>query len=374
MKILPLIIEYSLCPGNVFILDFKNDFAIDANFTERAGLMRVFATIDGLPFNPLIPFPIVNPRTGALIVQLPMHIAGVASVLTEQCDLGPQQHVSLKNAITSSFKSLGFSVEGFTGASDGMRFPDLSDVGEILSEQNVGAYNRLYPLFTLGLFKEEYRNKPFHSLINSSLVLDFSLIPSNQIKNALSQLVVLSAHNYYNTQPQSGVIRQVLVLDEAHRVLRLDFMPNFIRECRAYGVSTVLSSQYPSDFAPDISSAMATKILHSNGPDVNRVRAIVQMLGCEGQEEEVASLDRFQVLMDNRHYPHTMMRTMNYPLYLIWSYLLKAKKATRGELSGIHGLDTSKLPLDNLVRQLENFGYAEERGGYVYLYEKDAQA
>jgi DNA phosphorothioation-dependent restriction protein DptH len=150
-------------------------------------------------------------------------------------------------------------------------------------------------------------------------------------------------------------------------------MPNFVRECRAYGVSTILSSQYPDDFIAEISASMATKILHSNGRDVNRVRLIVQMLGCEGREEEAATLDRFQAFLNNRHYPHTILRTMNYPLYLMSSFLEQKKNATRAELMQIKGLDLSKLPLDNLIHQLENLGYAEEKEGYVYLSRQNAQ-
>jgi len=185
--------------------------------------------------------------------------------------------------------------------------------------------------------------------------------------NALAQLVVMSAHAYYNSQPHSGSIRQVLVFDEAHRVLRSDFMPRLVRECRAYGVGTILSSQYPSDFPQEISASMATKIIHGNGRDLEKVKDIVRILGCEGQEAEVSNLDRFQTFVDNRHYPHTLVRTMNYPLFLVWSHLRERGMATRAEICQIEGLDTSKLPVENLVGQLERLGLAEEREGQVHV-------
>jgi len=202
------------------------------------------------------------------------------------------------------------------------------------------------------------------------MILDLSQIPSDEIRNTLAELVVLSAHAYYNAQPHSGAIRQVLVFDEAHRVLGSDFMTSLVRECRAYGVGMILSSQYPTDFPGEISSSMATKVLHGNGRDADRVRAIVQLIGCAGREADVSNLDRFQAFVDNRHSPHTLIRTMNYPLYLVWSFLLQHGEATREEIANLEGIDTDKLPINNLVRQLERLGLAEEKEGNVRLLQR----
>ena len=248
-----------------------------------------------------------------------------------------------------------------------LRFPDFSNVGEYLENDNQTAYNRLDPLFTLGLFRPEFREQSFHGLVNRSAILDLSQIPSDEIKNALAQLIVLTSHSYYNAQPHSGIIRQFLIFDEGHRVLNSEYMLRLVRECRAYGVGTILSSQYPSDFPRDISASMFTKIVHGNGRDAERVKGIVQLLGCEGKEGDIGSLGRFQAFVDNRHYPHMLLRTMNYPLYLVWAKLGELGDATRKQLSQAEGLDTTKLPIKNLLQQLEIMGLAEEREGRVYL-------
>ena len=365
-------LKYLICQlrqqeKNNLILDFKNDFASDRVFTERAQLSRVFVTFDGLPYNPLIPYPVKHPATGELFMQCGQHIAGVAAVLKKTYGLGPQQQAAVKKAIVDAFTAVNIPTMGSTRFDETMRFPDFSNVGSALQVDNLAAYNRLDPLFTLGLFREDYRDISFHSLVGRSVVVDLSQIPSDEIKNALAQLIVMSAHAYYNSQPHSGTIRQVLVFDEAHRVLNSDFILRLVRECRAYGVGTILSSQYPSDFPLEISASMATKIIHGNGRDIEKVKDIVRILGCEGQEAEVSNLDRFQAYMDNRHYPHTMIRTMNYPLFLVWSYLQEKGMATRAEISQVDGLDISKLPIENLVRQLERLGLVEERDRQVYL-------
>jgi hypothetical protein len=354
----------------VLVLDFKNDFASDSAFAKRSALDRIFVTFDGLPYNPLIPYPVRHPATGELYVQCAQHVAGVASVLRRTYGLGAQQQAALKNAMVAAFATAGISTSGSARYSEDMRFPDFSLVGNTLQHDNAAAYNRLDPLFTLGLFRDEFRNSSFQSLVGRSAILDLSQIPSDEIKNTLAQLVVLSAHAYHNSQPHSGTIRQVLVFDEAHRVLNSDYMLRLVRECRAYGVAAILSSQYPSDFPGEISASMATKVVHGNGRDSEKVKTIVQLIGCDGREGDVANLDRFQAFVDNRHYPHTLVRTMNYPLYLVWSKLQELGTATREELSHAEGVDTSKLPIGNLVRQLERLGLAEEREGRVFLLER----
>lgn len=369
-------LKYLICQlrqqgKNVLILDFKNDFASDTVFTSRAQLSRVFVAFDGLPYNPLIPYPVKHPATGDLFVQCGQHIAGVAAILRKTYGLGAQQQAAVKNAIVDAFTSMNIPTSGSARYDEAMRFPDFSNVGRTLEVDNPAAYNRLDPLFTLGLFRDEFRDVSFYSLVERSVVLDLSQIPSDEIKNALAQLVVMSAHAYYNSQPHAGSIRQVLVFDEAHRVLSSDFMPRLVRECRAYGVGTILSSQYPSDFPQEISASMATKIIHGNGRDIEKVKDIVRILGCEGQEAEVSNLDRFQAFVDNRHYPHTLVRTINYPLFLVWSHLRERGMATRAEICQIEGLDTSKLPVGNLVGQLERLGLAEEREGQVHVLGQD---
>ena len=351
----------------VFILDLKNDFASDQNFSERSELDRIFLAFDGLPYNPLIPYPVRHPASGELFIQCGQHIAGVSSVLKRTYGLGAQQQAALKRAIVAAFASFSIPTIGSVRYSEERKFPDFSHVGEALQHDNPSAYNRLDPLFTLGLFKNEFRDSSFQSLVRRSAILDFSQISSDEIKNTLAELIVLSAHAYYNSQPQSGTIRQFLVFDEAHRVLNSDYMLRLVRESRAYGIAILLSSQYPSDFPSQISASMATKVIHGNGRDIERVKNIIQLIGCEDRKDDVASLERFQAFVDSRHHPQTLVRTMNYPLYLVWTQLQELEKATLDKLAETEGMDTSKLPIVNLVRQLERLGLAQESDGHVVL-------
>lgn len=363
-----LICQLRMQGKNVLIVDFKNDFASDRVFAERAKLSRVFVNFDGLPYNPLIPYPVKHPSTGEALIQCGQHITGIVDILKKTYGLGPQQQAAVKNAIVNAYTAANIpTTTGTIRFDEAFRFPDFSNVGDTLKNRNLAAYNRLDPLFTLGLFREEFRDRPFHHLLGQSIIIDLSQIPSDEIKNAISQLIVMGAHYYYNSQQHSGTIRQILIFDEAHRVLKSKHVLNLVRECRAYGIGMILSSQYPSDFPAEISASMATKVLYSNGRDIEKVKDIVRILGCEGQEAEVSNLDRFQAYVDNRHYPHTMIRTMNYPLFLAWSYLQEKGIVDRMEISRVEGLDISKLPVESIIRQLERLGLAEEHDRKIYL-------
>jgi hypothetical protein len=349
----------------VLVLDMKNDFASDVVFCNAAGLTRHSVAFTGLPLNPLIPYPIPHPDTGEMFVQCAQYISGVAAVLKRVYGLGPQQQVAVKNAITKAFEANGIKTSGNVAYDDTLPFPDLGDVGEILASTNPAAYNRLDPLFTLDLFHDEFRTRSFHGLTQAAAVLDVSQIANEQIRNAIAHLVVLASHAYFNAQPHSGAIRQFLVFDEAHRVLSSDYIAALVRECRAYGVGTILSSQYPSDFPVDIAASMATKVLHGNGRDVERVKDIVKILGCEGRDASIAGLDRFQAMFDNKHCPAKVMRTMNHPLYLVWRRVCEHGSATLDFLEQTPGLDTKKLSMANLVVELERMGLVERRDGAV---------
>jgi len=340
---------------NVLILDFKNDFASDKEFVKIAGLETYYATFDGLPFNPLIPYPIRHPGTGEKYILPGQHISGIASVLKRTYKLGIQQEAALKKAINETFIAEGISCEGTTKYSENLIYPDFNSIGEILQNTNLQAYNRVDPLFTLGLFRADYKNESFHNLVNKSLILDFSQIPSMELSNTLAELVVLSAHSYLNAQPHSGQIRQFIVLDEASRVLDSEFMVRLVRECRAYGVGAILSSQYPSDYSGAVSSSLSTKIIHGNDKDTDRVKAITHLLGCDDRDEEIGALDRFEALVSNRHHNNVHISTMNYPISLIHNELKTKKRMTLDEVNNIEGLDFSKLPMKYLLGRLERY-------------------
>ena len=134
------LLKYLICElreqdKNILVLDFKNDFANDATFCEKASIKPVYVSFDGLPFNPLIPYPIRHPATRDLVVQNGQHISGIASVLKRTYRLGPQQQVSVKNAIIETFNTMGIQTTGTSSYNQLIDFPDFNDVGKILRKR-----------------------------------------------------------------------------------------------------------------------------------------------------------------------------------------------------------------------------------------------
>ena len=210
--------------ANALVLDMKNDFGNDDFFADTADLNTAFVSFEGLPYNPLIPYPVQHPRTGEKIVQWSQHVSGLVSALGDAYGLGVQQQMAVKNAITETLTDVGIPSYGSASAASVASVPDFRGVGEVLAKTNLGAYHRLDPLFALDLFRPEFQNVSFAGLLRQATILDLSQIPSDGVKNALAQLVVLSAHAYFNSQPQAEETRQYLVFDEAHRVLRSKYM------------------------------------------------------------------------------------------------------------------------------------------------------
>ena len=101
-------LKYLICElreqnKNVLVLDMKNDFASDKTFCKNAELERVFVAFDGLPINPLIPYPVPHPETGEFFVQCGQYMAGISSILKQTYGLGAQQQAAVKNAIADAF-------------------------------------------------------------------------------------------------------------------------------------------------------------------------------------------------------------------------------------------------------------------------------
>lgn len=344
---------------NVLLLDFKNDFASDQHFLETAKLRGQYVTFDGLPFNPLIPMPLRRPNSNAEYLPVSEHINGLVDILRSTFNLGDQQEVSVKNAIRKAFEDRGIPSRGSISVSSELDFPDFNEVGSILSASNPNAYNRLDPLFDLGIFPAESRFKRFDAMLDDAYAVDLSQIQSDRIKNAIAKILVMSAHRFYNAREHSGTLRQFFVFDEAHRVLDSEFVLQFVRECRAYGVGVILSSQYPTDFPPDISASLNTKFLHGNGADKSRVRDIAKLIGNSVPEEQIERLSMFQAILSNSQYDPISIKTIGYPMMLVFDAIAQAEPVNRQNLS-VPGVNSDRLNIDYLISSLMEMGLIEE--------------
>lgn len=345
----------------VVMLDFKNDYSPDAGFLREAGLSVKHIYFKGLPYNPLIPSPIEDPTSPdrSQVINISQHIAGITSILGKCFQLGAQQQASLKDVIRECFKDNGIPTSGLVRNSESFIYPDFNDVGIKLKTLNPLAYNRLDPLFDLGIFQVESSQLRFQSSLEVSSVLNVSDIPSEPIKDALAQIFILSSHAYFNALPHTSTLNILFVFDEAHRVLESENLARFVRECRAYGVGVVLSSQYPSDFQKDISASLATKVIHGNGPDRDKVRSIINLLSIQDSEERVKQLDLFEAYVSNTQLGTVFINTLSYPYYLVLQKIKSDRNIKIEHLEYIDGLDTNRISVEEILKKLRQLGLIE---------------
>lgn len=353
--------------ANTFVFDFKNDFSTDQPFLTRAKLTPIEVSLHGIPFNPLIPFPILDSQTQQLFLQCGQHIEGISSVFRRTYGLGVQQVAAVRTAIREAFAEYEIDYGTKIPYSSTQEFPDFATVGRRLRESNLSAYNRLDPLFNLDLFRPANRGVSFDTMINSSVTINLSLIQSDELKNTLTELMVRSAHSYYNPKPHVGTMRQAIVVDEAHRILKADFVESFALQCRAYGVSLILSSQYPNHFPESISGCMATKIIHGHDRDKALVKQIVDLLDCTGQEQEIGGLAMFEAFFSNKHHPSAQIKTIAFPHSLVLTALRNQGPLTRQQLSSLEGLDERKLTVASIIEHLKKLELCQETNGAVHL-------
>ena len=349
----------------VVMLDFKNDYSLDSGFLREAGLNVKHIAFKGLPYNPLIPSPIEDPTSSdhSKVINISQHIAGITSILGKCFDLGAQQQASLKDVIRECFKDKGIPTTGMVRNSENFIYPDFNDVGDKLKTQNPLAYNRLDPLFDLGIFQAESSQRRFQASLEDSSVLNVSDIPSEPIKDAIAQIFILSSHAYFNALPHTSTLNILFVFDEAHRVLKSENLARFVRECRAYGVGVVLSSQYPSDFQKDISASLATKVIHGNGPDRDKVRSIINLLSIQDSEERVKDLGLFEAFVSNSQLGTEFINTLSYPYYLVLQKIKSGLNVKINDLNNIDGLDINRISTEEIIKKLRRLSLIEENNG-----------
>ena len=347
----------------VILLDFKNDFADDQHFLRVSDVSPRIIRFDGLPYNPLIPVPVVHPHTGQRVIQCAQHISGIRDILEKTFRIGDQQAGHLKDTILDSYRQHGIDPFKDVEFREDYSYPDFNEIGHRLRARSQTAYRRLDRLFELGIFREDSRARGFEALINESLVLDLSQLPADAVKNAIARIVILSAHAYYNALPHAAGLRQLMVFDEAHRVLASPDLEKLAREARAYGVGIVLSSQNPTDFPNAIAAQMLSKIIHGTDMDRDRVRGVQGLLGDQVTSDTVMRLGMFEALLSNIQYPCEKVRTLGYPHLLLYSFLRERGPTPAAELTQVDGVDPAKLPIDKLLEHLMQMGLVRHDDG-----------
>ena len=150
-----------------------------------------------------------------------------------------------------------------------------------------------------------------------SNIFKVSDIQDDKIKNAIAKIIIVSAHGYYLGIPHSYSLKKLFVFDEAHRILDSDFVEKFIRECRAFGVGLLLSSQQPDDFPENILGQLSTKIIHGNEADSRLTRKIKSLISYRGDDSKITDLKTFEAILNSQDYNNWIIETLAWPQLMI---------------------------------------------------------
>jgi hypothetical protein len=304
----------------VCIFDFKNDYA-DRQFVAEQGLRVHDVRRYGIPFNPLFPSAADDGKAQPI-----EHIFTITGVLKRVFGLGDRQAALLRDAMKEAFEKHGVDPQKWVQA-DSIRAPSFNEVVAILEEQKeqrnataISLLDRVSPLFELGLFPSTHELEiPFETMLNERLVLSLFELPTDEIKAALAELIIIRLHGYLVRGNQPRRLTRLLVLDEAWRVASSKHLENLAREGRAFGVGIAIGTQYPGDLPPDLAGSLATRIfLKNQQPDHKKavVRAVTgSASGVQAQEvlEFLERQEMFQGLIQNQQYaPYAAFKLVPY--------------------------------------------------------------
>jgi len=304
----------------VCIFDFKNDYA-DRDFVAEQGLRVHDVRRHGIPFNPLFPS-----AADDGMAQPIEHIFTITGVLKRVFGLGDRQAALLRDAMKDAFEKYGVDPQRWAPVNT-IRAPSFDDVVAILEEQKeqrnataISLLDRVSPLFELGLFPKNHELEvPFETMLDERLVLSLFELPTDEIKGALAELIVIRLHGVLVRGDQPRRLTRLLVLDEAWRVASSKHLENLAREGRAFGVGIAIGTQYPGDLPADLAGSLATRIfLKNQQPDHKKavVRAVTgSSSGAQAQEvhEFLEKQEMFQGLIQNQQYsPYAAFKLLPY--------------------------------------------------------------
>src|SRR5262249_50885353 len=304
----------------VCIFDFKNDYS-ERSFVQAIGLKVHDVRRHGIPFNPLMPSASEDGQAQPI-----EHIFTIAGVLKRVFGLGDRQTATLRDAMKEAFERRGVNPQRWVDA-DSIQPPNFDDVVAILEEQKeaknpqaISLLDRIAPFFDLGLFPKSDRFPlRFEAMLDEKLVLSLFALPTDEIKAALAELIIIRLHGVLVRRAQPRKLTRLLVLDEAWRVAHSTHLENLAREGRAFGAGIAIGTQYPGDLPPDLSGALDTKIYLKNQQPDHKKAVVRALCGANSGPDALnlhgilERLTQFEGLIQNQQYlPYARFKLIPY--------------------------------------------------------------
>ena len=237
------------------ILDFKDDYA-KPDYAVAEGFTVHDASFGALPFNPMVPP--IDKMTGR--VNPTAHLHELSNMLQRIYGLGDQQAFALREAMKETYAISGVGTKPFVPepSQQYLPFEAIKDVLE--REKSTTLLGRLSPVFDLGVFSEGDAALTLSDLLETPTVIRLSQLPGDQVKNAVAEFFLMAMHSYLMRREQPHALRQVLVLDEAWRLVSSQFLKPLMLEGRAFGLGVIVATQFPRQLPEEISGSTATRL------------------------------------------------------------------------------------------------------------------
>ncbi|MFT4080308.1 ATP-binding protein [Rhodomicrobium sp.] len=296
---------------SILIFDFKGDYC-DPQFAKSRNIEVIDIRKNGLPFNPLQP-----PPRAASGVQPIEHAHEVAGVFSRVFKLGAVQTGNLKDAISETYAEVGIAPRDWIDPSS-VSWPSFDRVFERLRNERAGAslITKLSPLCDLGLFPASTGNSSFEGFINGRVCLDLKDLPTDEIKSALAEIIIIQLHGYALRGDQPRRLTRMVVFDEAHRVKNSNKLQTLAREGRAFGIGIVIGTQFPGDIPDTMAGNLATQLSLMNNQAEHRIAVVRQAFGSTTSSEAKALLEKLgklkplQGLFANAHYNGVLLNVV----------------------------------------------------------------
>lgn len=237
------------------VLDFKDDYA-KPDYASVEGFTVHDVSYGPLPFNPMVP-PIdrvsgrVNP-TG--------HLHELGNMLQRIYGLGDQQAFALREAMKEAYAASGVGTRPFVPEAS-QQYPPFEAIREVLEREKATALlGRLSPVFDLGLFSDGEAALTLPDLLRTPTVVRLGQLPGDQVKNAVAEFFLMALHSYLLRREQPHALRQVLVLDEAWRLMSSPFLTPLMLEGRSFGLGVIVATQFPRHLSGEVSGSTATRL------------------------------------------------------------------------------------------------------------------
>jgi hypothetical protein len=237
------------------ILDFKDDYA-KPDYAEAEGFTVHDASYGSLPFNPMVPP--IDKMTGR--VNPTAHLHEIANMLQRIYGLGDQQAFALREAIKETYSMSGVGLKPFV-PDELQQYLPFEVIKNVLERNNsMTLLGRLSPVFDLGLFSEGDAALTLSQLLESPTVIRLGQLPGDQVKNAVAEFFLMALHSFLMRRDQPHALKQVLVLDEAWRLVSSPFLKPLMLEGRAFGLGVIVATQFPRQLPEEISGSTATRL------------------------------------------------------------------------------------------------------------------